>query len=89
MVRRPDYLPLHYKVVFNLSKAYRAWPHVAQPDSKLAGFYSTNDHIVIPAYAKEGYQGELIELSGLSHSDLVRPQMIGPHLTRILSEIYP
>lgn len=91
MVRRPDYLPLYYRIGFNLSKAYRTWPQVQQPDSKIlkrqVGFYSTHDTVVISTYAQEGYAGELVELSGLSHHDLVVPEKIGPHLERILSEL--
>lgn len=91
MVQRPDYLPLHYNAMFKLSKAYRSWPHVEQPDSRTLkrqiGLYSTHDSVVIPQYAKDGYAGELIELSGLSHHDLVLPDRIGIHLASILREI--
>ncbi len=93
MVRRPDYLPLHYSAVFSLSKAYRSWPHIEQPDSRTLkrqiGLYSTHDCVVIPEYAKDGYMGELVELSGLSHHDLVLPKKIGSHIGSILSEIDP
>lgn len=93
MVRRPDYLPLHYDIAFKLSKAYRSWPYVEQPDSRTLkrqiGLYSTHDSVVIPEYAKDGYAGELVELSDLSHHDLMVPDKIGPHLGSILNEIEP
>ena len=93
MVRRPDYLPLYYKAVFSLSKAYRSWPRVEQPDSRTlkrqVGLYSTQDNVVVPKYAQEGYTGELVELSGLSHHDLVLPAKIGPHLGSILNDVDP
>jgi hypothetical protein len=84
MLHHPDYLPWYQERLFRLSKAYRDWPKIVQPDStlikKYIGYYSTNDKTVIPEFAKEGHGGELIELEGLSHHDLISPKKMGPRL---------
>lgn len=89
MVKQPDYLPWHYQIVFGISSAWRSWPPVSQPDSsvvsRLIGYYSTEDQIVIPEYAKYDYSGELIELQGMSHHDLSVPSKIGPYLLEFMT----
>lgn len=88
MVKRPDYLPWYMEGLFQMSSAYRSWPAVEQASSSVVakeiGFYSTGDKVVIPEYAKAGYAGQLIELDGPSHHDLVMPGTIGPHLLDLL-----
>ena len=82
-----DYLSWLNKMLFSLSKAYREWPSVTQPNSTIVrnyvGYYSTSDQTVIPAFAKNDYRGELIELQGLSHRDLISPTKIGPILLEL------
>lgn len=83
-----NYLSWPTKLFFNLSKTYREWPHINQPDSaivtKYFGYYSTDDHTVIPEAAKADYTGQLTELQGFSHHDLISPTKMGPLLLRSL-----
>lgn len=88
MGRRPDYLPRFMKLYFRLSAAYRAWPPVNQAPNEY-GFYSDADRVVIPEFAKDGYTGQLIELHGLSHNNLIAPWHIGPHLVHLLATLMP
>lgn len=73
---------------FSFSKAYRTWPQITQPDSsvvrKYIGYYSTDDSTVPPKLAKIGHIGELIELQGLSHHDLISPFKMGPRILKLL-----
>ena len=81
MTKRPNYLPWYLGLPFRLSRAFRDWPAVTQPNpntvQQYIGYYSTNDTVVIPEFAKAGFTGELIELESLSHHDLILPAHIG------------
>jgi triacylglycerol esterase/lipase EstA (alpha/beta hydrolase family) len=91
MGKKLNYLSWLHKIFFNLSKAYRNWPHITQPSttvvSKYLGYYSTDDRTVIPEFAKVDYMGELIELQGFSHHDLVSPTKMGPILLELLRNL--
>jgi pimeloyl-ACP methyl ester carboxylesterase len=91
MGKRPDNLPWYHSYFFNMSSAYRAWPEVRQPGSSVAicqiGFYSLNDTIVTPEFARLEYQGELRKLSGLSHHDLIVPAKVGELYLAVLRTV--
>ena len=74
-----------------MSKAYREWPHINQPDRstvrRYIGYYSADDQTVTPTFAKAEFTGELVELKGLSHRDLISPTKIGPVLLELLKNI--
>ncbi len=90
MGKKLNYLSWLRKNFFRISKAYRSWPHITQPDSsvvtKYIGYYSDSDWIVIPEMAKADYLGELIELHGVSHYGLASPAIMGPILLKFLTE---
>jgi hypothetical protein len=82
------YLSWPHRLFFNLSKAYREWPQISQPDksivSRYIGYYSTDDQTVIPEFAKANFKGELVELKGFSHRDFLSPNKTGPILLGFL-----
>jgi len=88
---RPDYLSWLHKKFFSISKAYRSWPAVVQPNptvvKKYIGYFSTDDRTIIPECAKAGFAGQLIELHGLSHRDLISPTKMGPVLLKLLENL--
>jgi len=90
MGKKLYYLSWPHRLFFNLSKAYRKWPHINQPDHSTAkryiGYYSDSDRTVIPEFAKADFKGELIELRGFSHHDLISPTKIGPLLLELLQQ---
>ncbi|MES2930739.1 MAG: hypothetical protein V4665_03065 [Patescibacteria group bacterium] len=78
------YIDVWFRLVF---LGYREWKPIVQPDpatTKFIGFYSLDDELVNPHYARQDYKGELIELSGFTHVDLLSPQKIGGRLLRVL-----
>ncbi len=83
-----DFSLIH--ILFRLSKAYRDWPDIRQPDASLVtkyiGFYSIDDTLVSTKFATAAHTGELIQLAGLSHRELKSPAKIGPHLLRLLEQ---
>ena len=88
MGKKLYYLPWPHRLLFNLSKAYREWPYINQPDQNIVnryiGYYSTDDRTVTPTFAKANFTGELIELKQLTHHDLTSPDKIGPTLLGLL-----
>lgn len=86
--RKLNYLSRFRKLFYSVSKAYREWPRITQPDSSIlknyVRYYSNDDRIVIPEMAKADYTGELIELKGVSHNGLSSPSVMGPMLLELL-----
>ena len=95
VVQRPDHAiarPFLWFYKFG-SHAFRTWPPVKQPiigDAGIrsyTGLYSNADLLVPPAFAKEGFAGELIEVKGFSHTDFLRPRKFGVILASQLSRL--
>ncbi len=85
------YLSWLYKSIFSISKAYRLWPPIVQPDETVVdrkiGYYSKEDKTVTSIAAQSEFTGELIELAGFSHHDFIAPSKMGPVLLQLLSEV--
>ncbi len=91
MAERPRNLPLYKVLFFHLSRAYRQWPLVKQPQpptvERMIGYYSDDDRTVAPVYATSGYQGVLVKKRGFSHTDFIDAQKFGPDLHEFLSSL--
>ncbi|MEK7588559.1 MAG: hypothetical protein AAB438_01955 [Patescibacteria group bacterium] len=85
---RIGYLPWYKEMLFScFSNAYKDGDLIIQPESeinKYIGYYSIDDKLVYPEFAKNEHKGTLKELKGFSHNDLISPKKIGAEILSLL-----